>query len=69
MFSASEDPTKIIFIRSTNVIVHFMLIKTSFPANTNSFIESMMGIVMFDLLEVFKDYNIYEKSNLFDFFN
>jgi hypothetical protein len=28
----------------------------------------MMSIVMFDLLDVFEDYNIYEKSNLFDFF-
>jgi len=45
-----------------------MLSKTSFPANVNCFIESMMGIVMFDLLEIFEDYNIYEKSNLFDLF-
>ena len=58
----------IIFVRSTNIIVHLMLSKTSFPANVNCFIESMMGIVMFDLLEIFEDYNIYEKSNLFDLF-
>ncbi len=25
-----------------------------------------MSIVMFDLLDVFKDNNLYEKSNLFD---
>ena len=27
-----------------------------------------MSIVMFDLLDVFEDYNLYEKINLFDFF-
>ena len=27
----------------------------------------MMSIVMFDLLDVFEDYNLYFKCNLFDF--
>ena len=56
------------FIRSSNIIVHKMLSRTIFPANVNNFLSIMMAIVMFDLLDIFEDFNIFEKSNLFDFY-
>ena len=68
LFSPSEEPTNIMFLRSCNIIVHLMLSSTRFPANVNSFIKSMMSIIMFDLLDFFEDFNLYEKTNLFDFF-
>ena len=68
LFSSGEEPTIIMFLRSCNIIVHLLLSRTCFPANANTFISSMMSILMFDLMDAFADYNLYEKSNLFDFF-
>ena len=58
----------IIFLRACNIIVHKLLSRINFPANINIFLSVKMSIVMFDVLDSFEDYNIFEKSNLFDFF-
>ena len=56
----------IMFLRSCTIIVHLLLNRTRFPANANSFISCLISIVMFDFLDMFDEYNLYEKLGIFD---